>query len=172
MKVKKTLLTLTIVSLLVAMTVFAAKPTPKVVPAPTALSATVVVETVQFAWIPTAAIAPDEVDAVKYSIVVEGTVTYKLTDPMGGVTTVVGDMELSFGTSDRTDEEPINEPYLTVAFKDLANAIIAAVEVPPDNTIEVISLNDASAKVKGLAPGNGPQKNPFSDPAGPFSVAF
>ena len=71
-------------------------------------------------------------------------------------------VEVSFGTSDRTDGGEMGDSDLTIAIDDLAAAIAAELGIVAD---DVIAL-DGSAKVKALDPGNGKgrQNNPFSDP--------
>jgi hypothetical protein len=117
--------------------------------------------TVNFDW-------ADVVGAVKYSVDVEGMVTYTDTVAIPPVE-VETEVELSFGTSDRTDGGDMADSDLTVTIEDLAAALAAQLGITAD---DLISL-DASAKVKALAPGKGAgsQNNPFSDPA-PLSLTF
>jgi len=98
--------------------------------------------------------------AVKYSVDVEGTVTYwdalLLVEAQAPV-------ELSFGTSDRTDGGLMGDSNLTVALADIAAAIAAQLGILPEDVISI----DGCAAVKALAPGKGagPQNNPFSEPS-------
>lgn len=132
-------------------------------PAPTGLVVNVDTGagTVGFDWV-------DVLGAVKYSVDVEGTVTYMNTAAIPPVE-VETEVELSFGTSDRTDGGDMADADLTITIDDLAAALAAQLGIATD---DLISL-DASAKVKALAPGKGAgsQNNPFSDPAA-LSLAF
>jgi hypothetical protein len=120
--------------------------------------------TVAFDW-------EDVADAVKYSVDVEGTVTYTYLNELLEEVEGTAEVELSFGTSDRTDGGDMIESDLTITFDELLAAIAAALPVPP---VQILSLDPAEAKVKALAPGKGAgaQNNPFSDPPVPFSVTF
>ncbi len=120
--------------------------------APTGLSAVVGADTVSLDW-------DDVTDAVKYSVDIEGIVTY-WDDVLGDDATA--SVEVSFGTSDRTDGGEMGDSDLTIAIDDLAAAIAAELGVLP---ADLTSL-DGIAKVKALDPGKekGRQNNPFSDP--------
>lgn len=120
--------------------------------APTGLTALVGTDAVSLDW-------EDVTDAVKYSVDIEGAVTYWDAILPGEV---VAPVEVSFGTSDRTDGREMGDSDLTIAIADLAAAIAAELGISPD---DVISL-DGIAKVKALEPGKdkGRQNNPFSDP--------
>jgi hypothetical protein len=98
--------------------------------------------------------------AVKYSVDVEGTVTYWDELLLAEAQAEVG---LSFGTSDRTDGGLMGDSNLTVAVEDIAAAIAAQLGILPE---DVMSL-DGCAAVKALAPGKGAgsQNNPFSEPS-------
>jgi len=149
MKAKRVILMLTVVSLIVAIPVFA-------LPAPTGLLVNVGVDAVECDW-------DDVIGAAKYSVDIEGDVT------IDGVIGTVP-VEVSFGTSDRAEGD-MADSDLDIPIDDLAAAIAAELGVAVE---DLISLDDAYAKVKALNPGkgNGKQKNPFSDLAGPFSVDF
>lgn len=118
--------------------------------APTGLSVDVDSAAVSLDW-------DDVTGAVKYSVDIEGTVTYEL---LGDEATAF--VEVSFGTSDRTDGGEMGDSDLTIAIDDLAAAIAAELGIPAG---DVTSL-DGIAKVKALDPGKGKgrQNNPFSDP--------
>lgn len=128
-------------------------------PAPTNLSVVVGADALNLDW-------DDVADAAKYSVDIEGAVTY--TDAILGDVTV--DVEVSFGTSDRTDGRDMADSDLTITIEELAAAIAAELGVDPG---ALVSL-EGSAKVKALDPGKnkGSQNNPFSDPPVDFSVAF
>ena len=86
MSTKKAILMLTVVSLIVAGIAFAAK-VPGKVPAPTAFQVltpldTAEPDTVEFSWTPTAP-GTGELAAIKFSVDVEGLVTYTI-DPADG----------------------------------------------------------------------------------------
>jgi len=130
-------------------------------PAPTGLIVNVDTGagTVAFDW-------DDVLDAAKYSVDVEGTVTYWDAILLAEATAQV---EVSFGTSDRTDGGDMADSNLTITIDDLAAAIAAELGILPE---DVISL-DGSAAVKALNPGKGAgsQNNPFSAPAA-LAVSF
>ena len=119
--------------------------------APTGLSAVVGVDAVSLEW------DDNVIEAVKYSVDIEGMVTYNL---LGAEATAF--VEVSFGTSDRTDGGEMGDSNLAIAIDDLAAAIAAELGVLPE---DVVSL-DGIAKVKALDPGKdkGRQNTPFSDP--------
>jgi hypothetical protein len=138
--------------------------------APANLTVVVGVNTVDFDWDPVTG-------AVKYSVDLEGMVTFDYVDGNGILQTdqtlVV---ELSFGTSDRTDGRAMGDSDLTITKADLELALISAIQdalaLPPGNLVAVSEF-DGDAKVKALDPGKnkGRQNNPFSDPE-EFSVDF
>jgi hypothetical protein len=104
--------------------------------------------------------------AVKYSVDMEGTVTYLATTLVDGnevVTEVNAPVEISFGTSDRTDGGLMGDSNLTLTFDEIKAAIAAELGVLPEDLIQI----DGSVKVKALNPGKGagPQDNPFSEPS-------
>jgi hypothetical protein len=104
-------------------------------------------------------------DAAKYSVDIEGLVTYWTTilvDDEEVPFEAQAEVGVSFGTSDRTDGLEMSEPSLTISIEALADAIADALGVDAG---DLVSL-DGSAKVKALDPGKGkgPQNNPFSDP--------
>ncbi len=128
--------------------------------APTGLTVTVDPNAIVLDW-------NDVPGAVKYSVDIEGTVAY--TDPNLGE--VTADVEVSFGTSDRTDGGLMGDSNLTITIDEFAAALVAALGVDPAE-ITLGSFN-GSAEVKALDPGKGKgrQNNPFSDPV-PLSVTF
>jgi hypothetical protein len=67
-------------------------------------------------------------------------------------------VDFDFGTSDRTDEEPISASFLNIAFADLL------IDANEDGYVDV--LMGAMARVKALNPGkgNGRQNNDFYSP--------
>ncbi len=103
--------------------------------------------------------------AVKYSVDIEGTAAY--TDPNLGALT--SDVEVSFGTSDRTDGGAMGDSNLTITIDEFATAVAAALGIDPSALVSF----EGSAEVKALDPGKGkgPQNNPFSEPAA-LSVTF
>jgi len=96
--------------------------------------------------------------ATKYSVDIEGTVVYS-----DGDMRYTKDIELSFGTSDRTDGEPMSTSWLAISMDDFADAVLAAIGGDP-NVVVGFQLTSA-AKVKALAPGKGKgrQNHPFSE---------
>ncbi len=134
-------------------------------PAPTGLTVTVGATDVVLDW-------DDVLGAVKYSVDIEGTVTYLTTILVDGIETQVeatSEVEVSFGTSDRTDGGLMSDSNLTITIDEFAAAVAAALGVDPGALISF----EGSAEVKALDPGKdkGPQNNPFSDPVD-FSVTF
>lgn len=142
MKVKRIVLVLTMV---LAVSVIAAP-----LPAPTGLTVVVGSTDVALDW-------DDVTGATKYSVDIEGTVVYLDSEE------VEADIELSFGTSDRTDGGEMGDSYLNISIDDLKDAIALELGISVD---DLVSL-DAEAKVKALSPGKGKgrQNNPFSLPA-------
>ena len=98
--------------------------------------------------------------ATKYSLDIEAEVTYF--DKIEGVRKTA-EVELSFGTSDRTDGRDMSDSDLAIAKADLRQAVLDALGLT-DETVGPMSL-DAMAKVKALSPGKnkGRQNNPFSE---------
>jgi len=135
-------------------------------PAPTGLVVTVDTGagTVAFDW-------EDVADAAKYSVDVKGTVTYTYLNELLEEVQGTAEVEVSFGTSDRTDGGDMIDSNLTITIEDLRAALATALGILPE---DVLSLDPAEAKVKALDPGKGAgaQNNPFSDPPVPFSVSF
>lgn len=139
--------------------------------APANLTIVVGADTVDFDWDPVTG-------AVKYSVDLEGTVTFDYVDGDGLLQEdqTLEDVELSFGTSDRTDGRDMGDSDLTITKADLELALILAIQdalaLPPENLVAVSEF-DGDAKVKALDPGKGKgrQNNPFSDPAA-LSVTF
>ncbi len=130
-------------------------------PAPTNLTVdtTTTAGTVLFDW-------DDVVGAVKYSLDLEGTVTYWTTVLIDEVETQVeatAEVELSFGTSDRTDGGLMGDSNLSLTIDEIQAAIAAELGVAVEDLIQI----DGLVKVKALAPGKGagPQNNPFSEPS-------
>jgi hypothetical protein len=107
----------------------------------------------------------DVVDAEKYSVDIEGTVIYLDSE----FQEVEADIELSFGTSDRTDGGAMGDSDLTIFVDDLADVIALELGISEDDLVGL----EAEAKVKALSPGKnkGRQNNQFSAPVG-FSVDF
>ncbi len=160
MNTKRLIVVLVAVALVIPAVLLAALPAPE--------NLTVNVDTgagtVVFDW-------NDVTDAVKYSVDVEGTVTYTYLDEFLVEVEGTADVEVSFGTSDRTDGGAMGDSNLTITIDELRAAIATALGILPE---DVLSLDPAEAKVKALAPGKGAgaQNNPFSDPPVPFSVTF
>jgi len=102
-------------------------------------------------------------DATKYSVDIEGTVTYYDSNSMTRVTV---DVELSFGTSDRTDGGEMGDSYLAIPESDLCDAVLDALA---EMGVNLDFVGDfqllSSGKVKALDPGKGKgrQNNPFSN---------
>jgi hypothetical protein len=112
----------------------------------------------------------DVLGATKYSVDLEGTVTFDYFDGTSLIEDAELDVELSFGTSDRTDGGLMGDSDLSIAKGDLELALILAIQdalgLPPENLVALDGF-DGEAKVKALDAGNGKgkQNNPFSDPA-------
>ena len=158
---KRTILMLTIVSLL-AITAFAAQ-----LAKPTGLVATVGIENLECDWV-------DVIDAAKYSVDITATATYDTgeVDGDGEAILIVVDLQASFGTSDRTDGDPISQSDLDIPLSDiealvadLANVLLNDFDIDIADTDVVLT-----AKVKALkGNGQGKQNNPFSDEV-PFEL--
>ena len=173
MKIKRAILMLTIVSLLVAITAFGAKP-PKGEPGvPTK-------PTVDILSLPDIVIdweTGTATSAVKWSVDIEGTVSFDDGPDLDGdgdgenEDPEVLDFEVSFGTSDRTDDRPMIETDLTITVEQLADAVEEALGLTVDLLLVTASGTGCTAKVKGLNPGKGTQQNnDFSDPSEPFDL--
>jgi len=156
MKTRKTIVALAAVSLFATAVVFAA------LAAPLNLDVDDSGDPILIIW-------DDVIGATKYSVDVEGEVTFDYVDAGGAlVEDAELDVELSFGTSDRTDGRPMGDSDLDIAVADLEAALILAIQdalaLPPTNLIALGEF-DGEAKVKALNPGkgNGKQNNPFSN---------
>ena len=110
--------------------------------APTGLTCDATVDPITLDW-------DDVVDAVKYSV------DFELTQTVDEVTTTI---ELSIGTSERTDGGLMGDSDLSVTYADLEAA--AGVEAG------ALAGFDVDAKVKALDPGKGKgrQNHAFSSP--------
>jgi len=97
----------------------------------------------------------DVTGAAKYSVDIE--IPVDTTDPKDGIADMV--VELSFGTSDRTDGAPISQSDLYIPLTEIAY------DINGDGSAEQLS-GGADIKVKALDPGKGKgsQNNPFSYP--------
>jgi hypothetical protein len=95
------------------------------------------------------------IDAVKYSLDID--IPVDTSDPADGIADMV--VELSFGTSDRTDGGSMSDPNLCVFLSDITY------DINGDTVPDQLS-GDADIKVKALDPGKGKgsQNNPFSIP--------
>jgi hypothetical protein len=147
MNAKKVCALLTIVGLVMPVAAMAS------LPAPTNLTVGSGADTLNFDW--------EDVDgAEKYSLDIEAVVTYYDELLMENVAVEV---TLSFGTSDRTDGEPISASFLDVPVEDILTALLDQLGI--DDPGDIISVEDPIAKVKALAPHDdkGRQNNPFSD---------
>ena len=121
-------------------------------PVPENLTCSIVDDTVEFDW--------DDVDvAVKYSVDVEVPVD---TDGDGVADMIV---ELSFGTSDRTDGGLMGDSDLCVPLTEFVY------DIDGDGVLDELS-GSATAKVKALNPGKGKgrQNNLFSTECDPFTL--
>jgi hypothetical protein len=114
--------------------------------APTGLSCAIEEDDVYFDW-------DDVAEAVKYSVDVE-----VMVDLDGDGTPEI--VELSFGTSDRTDDGLMEDSDLYVPLTDFVY------DLDGDGIDDQLSDLAATGKVKALAPGKGKgrQNNPFSIP--------
>jgi len=112
-------------------------------PAPTNLTCTVDADSAYFDW-------DDVSGANKYSVDVEVLISGTWEE---GVI-----VELSFGTSDRTDGGLIGDSNLDVPLVDFAYDL----DGDPETPLDVLS-GAARAKVKALNPPGKSQNNPFSD---------
>ena len=163
-EMKRTILMLTVVSLFAAAVAFGA------LPAPLNLGVDDSGDPILLTW-------DDVINATKYSVDVEGEVTFAYVNESDVlILDATLDVELSFGTSDRTDGRPMGDSDLDITLAELEAALILAIqealELPPENLVAVDGF-DGEAKVKALNPGKnkGKQNNPFSDPAD-LVVAF
>lgn len=163
MKTRKTIIALAVVSLFAAAVAFAA------LPAPTGLTVDASGDPILLDW-------DDVIGATKYSVDLEGTVTFDYFDGTSLIEDATLDVQLSFGTSDRTDGGLMSDSDLDIAKGDLELALILAIQdalgLPPEYLVALDEF-DGEAKVKALnsGKGNGKQNNPFSDPAA-LLVAF
>ena len=173
MKMKSAIVMLTVFSLLLGITAFAAKE-PGDVPAPTDLTATInpydpglpeVPASITFDWVDASG------QAEKYSLDVCGVVLVDGT--VGGVPTADIEVEwcASFGTSD-WNPDAMSDPTITIPLEDLHDAIFLAIEdaIAAAGITEVtdVELAEMYAKVKGLDPHDKldkkRQNNLFSEP--------
>lgn len=166
---KRTILMLTVVSLLLTIPTFGAKEYGDLDP-PVINSAWYITDVeIGLDW--------DVVEgAVKYSVGIEGVATYDLYDYSGldpvlieeGVT---AEVEVSFGTSDRTDGGEMGDTDLTITLDELAAAIAAELGIPVE---DLISIDELTYKVKALAPGKdkGRQNNEFSSVEVSWAIEF
>jgi len=115
---------------------------------------------VYFDWTTVYVDEAQTVPAAKYSLDIEGMVTYF--DEIEQVRKEAY-VEVSFGTSDRTDGRDMSESDLAIPKSDLRAAILSALGLTEDEVGPM--LLEGAAKVKALNPGkgNGPQNNPFSE---------
>jgi len=147
MKIKRVILMLTVVSLLLSITAFAAKE-PGAVPAPGNLSVVVVGDTtVHCEW--------DEVtQAVKYSVDVEGEVTYWMLISEDPDVYEEATAEITIECGSTTELE------MDIGIDELAEAAALELGVPVEDLISF----DGVVKVKGLDPGKdkGRQNNLFA----------
>lgn len=113
--------------------------------------------------------------AKKYSVDIEGTITYF--DPDSDTRHDI-EVELSFGTSDRTDGGSMKDSDLTISASKWDYAVIYALF---DHGVDPIILRNlrawqfvGRAKVKALNPGKGSgrQNHPFSDWSDEFEVIW
>lgn len=113
--------------------------------------------------------------ARKYSVDIEGTVTY--IDPCSQTEQNI-EVELSFGTSDRTDGGSMQDSDLIIYISEMDYAVIYAMF---DHGIDPTVLRDLTswqlvgmAKVKGLNPGKGSgrQNHQFSEWSDEFTVIW
>ena len=178
MKDKKALLMLTVVSLIVAITAFAAPKPPGALgppfwddPAVTLTTATIDevpdVAVILLDWLPVSG-------ADKYSVDITGLAVYDTgdDDPDSGEDILAEvEVEASFGTSDRLDGGDMGDDDLNIPISDIADIEDALMDALADalaaagldeSAIESVEL---SAKVKALDPSVKPtkrQNNPFS----------
>ena len=173
---KRTILMLTVVSLLVAIPVIAKNNLPGDLDKPVwAAVDPIVIDTDEY----TIAFDWDPVDyAVKYSVDIKGLVVYVDIDGDEGEPALLAEVvEVSFGTSDRTDDGEMGDSDLTITFDELAAAIadelglvegdlVLGLTDPSELDPEDPELGEACAKVKGLdptRPSKKRQNNLFSD---------
>ena len=114
-------------------------------PAPVNFTATVGGTDVVFDW-------DDVVGATKYSVNVDATVTF--TTSGGG--DLEANVDLSYGTSDRTDGLPMAQSDLTVAQSTIIDDVFAALIAQGVDVTLITDLTiNASASAKALNPGKG-----------------
>ncbi len=145
MKIKRAILMLTVVSLLVGIPAFAVKG-PGAVPAPATLSVDVVDDTVHCEW-------AEVTVAVKYSVDVEGEVTYWRLISVDPDVYEEATAEITIECGSTTALE------MDIDTGDLAEAAALELGVPVEDLISF----DGVVKVKGLDPGKdkGRQNNAF-----------
>ena len=108
----------------------------------------------------------DVTGATKYSVDITATATYDTgeDDPDTGEDILAEvEVEASFGTSDRTDGDPIGQSDLDIPEADIVDLLAALDAELVLLGVDAISV-DLEAKVKALNPGKGKgrQNNPFS----------
>ena len=155
MKTRITPIVLAAVSLLVAVALGA-------LPAPQDFTAAWDTDVLECDW-------TDVVGATKYSVDITATATYDTgyVDEEGDPILAEVEVQASFGTSDRTDGDPMGQSDLDIPqsdIEDLLDALDAALAdlgIDPGDVVGV----ELEAKVKALDSGNGKgkQNNPFSD---------
>jgi len=170
MNVRRALLTLTIVSLLVAIPLLA-KPPGSLGP-PTLLSITETTATID--GVPDVDVFyldwTDVTGADKYSVDITATATYDTgeVDEYGDPILAEIEVQASFGTSDRLDDGEMGDDYLNIPVsdvEDLAAALDAALAAAGIDPGDVVSV-EITAKVKALDSSVNPtnrQNNPFSN---------
>lgn len=161
---KRTILLLTVVSLLVAVPVLAKNNVPGDLAKPVWAAIPVVygADDVTFDW-------EDVPDAAKYSldIVAVVTVDYWVDDVL--VEDVMVEVTFSFGTSDWNEDMSASEitiPYDELEYEDLLASIADELGIEVDDLEDEV-LDELYAKVKALDPTRPPtkrQNNLFSDP--------
>ena len=178
---KKTILMLTVVSLLVAIPVLAKNNFPGDVSQPTNLEFEISEppETITFTWEP----GDGGKVAEKYSLDIYGVIVFDYVDDKGtpetGDDELIEDVEVewsaSFGTGDYNSDN-MSDPTITIPLDDVHNAVIAdLLETLTEMEIEALDVDEESveitemfAKVKGLDPSDKEQKkrqnNLFSEP--------
>jgi len=168
---KRTILMLTVVSLMVAIPVLAKNNVPGDVPDPTwavADPVDFVDDDIVFDW-------TDVAEAEKYSLCIEGLLEVDYTIDTTEYLDVEVEFSFCYGTSDRTDGGEMGDSDLAIPTEEFFTAMEAAAEAAVLDQLG-ISLDDAddvelmalTAKVKGLDPQDKEdskrQNNLFSDP--------
>jgi len=163
MKIKRAILMLTAISLLVTITTFgkgqgslAAPTISSIIETTATIDGIPGVDVVKIDW-------NDITGAVKYSVDIEGVVTYNT-----GGDDLELEVEFSFGTSDRLDGYEMGQSDLNIPVLDIAAAVEAALlDAGVDLgtlTADVVLVSTAKVKALGPGNGNGRQNNPFSPP--------